>query len=102
MEMGRGGEGVGGKERTTHNTQHPPVEEAACVERATRTETAWKRRSSSSRDQKRRRTRTRTERPHKGAWLSSLAWGGDATPQEENADLPGFHPERMHLLLKGV
>ena len=29
-------------------------------------------------------------------------WGGDATPPEENADLPGFHPERVHLLLQGV
>ena len=28
--------------------------------------------------------------------------GGDATPPEENADLPGFTPERAHLLLQGV
>ena len=28
--------------------------------------------------------------------------GGDATPPEENADLPGFHPECVHLLLQGV
>ena len=28
--------------------------------------------------------------------------GGDATPPEENADLPGFTPEDAHLLLQGV
>ena len=28
--------------------------------------------------------------------------GGDATPPEENADLPGLTPERAHLLLQGV
>ena len=28
--------------------------------------------------------------------------GGDATSPEENADLPGFTPERAHLLLQGV
>ena len=27
--------------------------------------------------------------------------GGDATPPKENADLPGFTPERVHLLLQG-
>ena len=28
--------------------------------------------------------------------------GGDTTPPEENADLPGFSPESAHLLLQGV
>ena len=28
--------------------------------------------------------------------------GEDATPPEENADLPGFHAERAHLFLQGV
>ena len=28
--------------------------------------------------------------------------GGDATPPEENAELPGFSPESAHRLLKGV
>ena len=28
--------------------------------------------------------------------------GVDATPPEENADLPGFTPERAHLLLQGI
>ena len=28
--------------------------------------------------------------------------GGDATPREENADLPGFTPECAKLLLQGV
>ena len=28
--------------------------------------------------------------------------GGDATPPEENTDLPGLQPERAHLLLQGV
>ena len=28
--------------------------------------------------------------------------GGDVHPPEENADLPGFPPERAHLSLKGV
>ena len=28
--------------------------------------------------------------------------GGEATPPEENSDLPGFTPERAHLLLQGV
>ena len=28
-------------------------------------------------------------------------WGGDMPPPEENADLPGFTPERVHLLFQG-
>ena len=28
--------------------------------------------------------------------------GGDATPPEENLDLPGFNPEYSHLLFQGV
>ena len=28
--------------------------------------------------------------------------GGDKLPPEENSDLPGFTPERAHLLLRGV
>ena len=28
--------------------------------------------------------------------------GGNVHPPEENADLPGFTPERAHLLLQGV
>ena len=28
--------------------------------------------------------------------------GGDTTPLEENADLPGLIPEHAHLLLQGV
>ena len=27
--------------------------------------------------------------------------GGDVPPPEENADLPGFHPERAQRLLQG-
>ena len=42
------------------------------------------------------------ERTHGGPQSRSLAWGGDAKPPEENADLPGFHSERAHLLLQGV
>ena len=34
--------------------------------------------------------------------MISLAWGGDATLPEENADLLGFTPERVHLLFQGV
>ena len=30
-----------------------------------------------------------------------LCWGG-SHPPEENADLPGIHPEHAHLLLQGV
>ena len=38
-----------------------------------------------------------------GPQLRSLAWGGGgATPPEENAKLPGFTPERAHLLFQGV
>ena len=43
-----------------------------------------------------------TERSQGGARRRPLAWGGDATPPEENADLLGFTPERAHLLLQGV
>ena len=32
----------------------------------------------------------------------SLAWGGGATPPEENAELLGFTPECAHLLLQLV
>ena len=34
--------------------------------------------------------------------MRSYAWGGDATPPEENADLLGFTPEGARLLLQGV
>ena len=34
--------------------------------------------------------------------MRPLAWEGGGTPPEENVDLPGFHPERAHLLLQGV
>ena len=43
-----------------------------------------------------------TERPHGGPRSRSLTWGGTPPPSEENAHLPGFTPERAHLLLKGV
>ena len=42
---------------------------------------------------------TGTERTHSGIQSKSHARGGDATPPEENAYLPGFAPERAHLLL---
>ena len=29
-------------------------------------------------------------------------WGGTCPPPEENVDIPGFAPERAHLLLQGV
>ena len=38
----------------------------------------------------------------RGAPVEVIRVGGDVTPPEENADLPGFHPERAHLLLQGV
>ena len=55
----------------------------------------------------RKRTRTRRKRAGKkipqGAYqLRSLAWGGAASPPEENADLPDFTPERVHLFLQEV
>ena len=34
--------------------------------------------------------------------MRSIAWGGDATPPEENANLPGFTLGSAHLLLQGV
>ena len=37
-----------------------------------------------------------------GAPVEVTCVGGDTTPPEENADLPGFHPERAHLLLQEV
>ena len=37
-----------------------------------------------------------------GALVEVTRIGGDATPPEENADLPVFHSERAHLLLQGV
>ena len=38
----------------------------------------------------------------RGDRLRTLAWGGMPPPPEENADLLGFIPERVHLLLQGV
>ena len=38
----------------------------------------------------------------KGSPVEVIRVGGDMPPPEENADLPGFHPERAHLLLQGV
>ena len=38
----------------------------------------------------------------RGALLEVTHVGGEATPPEENADLPGLTPERAHLLLQGV
>ena len=43
-----------------------------------------------------------TEIPQGGSRSRSLAWGGGATPLEENADLPGCTLERVKLLLQGV
>ena len=37
-----------------------------------------------------------------GAPVKVTCVGGDATPPEENVDLPGFIPECAHLLLQGV
>ena len=45
---------------------------------------------------------TGTERTHGPPCSRSHAWGGNSTPLEENADLPGFAPESAHLLLQGV
>ena len=36
----------------------------------------------------------------RGKKLEVIGRRGDDTPQEENADLPGFTPERAHLLLQ--
>ena len=60
----------------------------------------WQRRKRKKRSITRRGTGT--ERPHRGPQWRSLVWGGNSTPLEENADLPGFHPESAHLLLQGV
>ena len=38
----------------------------------------------------------------RGALVEVTRVGGDATPPEENSDLPGFTPERAHLLLQGA
>ena len=38
----------------------------------------------------------------RGGPVEVTCMGGDATPPEENSDLPGFHPEYSHLLLQGV
>ena len=38
----------------------------------------------------------------RGDLVEVTRMGGDATPLEENTDLPGFTPERVHLLLQGV
>ena len=38
----------------------------------------------------------------RGAPLEVIHVGGNVPSPEENADLPGFHPERAHLLLQGV
>ena len=40
--------------------------------------------------------------PPRGAPVEVARVGGDVPPPEENTDLPGFHPERAHLLLQGV
>ena len=36
----------------------------------------------------------------RGSPVEVTCVGGGATPPEENKDLPGFHQERMHLLLQ--
>ena len=38
----------------------------------------------------------------RGALFEVTRVGGDMPPPEGNTDLPGFHPEHSHLLLKGV
>ena len=47
-----------------------------------------------------KRERRRTEIPQGGPQSRSNA-GGGAIPPEENADLLGFTPERVHMLLQG-
>ena len=51
---------------------------------------------------RRKRKGIGTEIPHGGHRSRSLTWGGEASPREENADLPGFNLERAYLLLQGV
>ena len=42
------------------------------------------------------------EIPHGAGVVKVTRVGGVLTLPEEDADLPGFHPERAHLLLQGV
>ena len=42
------------------------------------------------------------EIPHGAGVVKVTRVGGVVTPPEEDADLPGFHPELAHLLLQGV
>ena len=80
----------------------PPAETAAGKERANRPVQRPKSPQWSRIPRGQMRRWRRTERPLGGTQLRSLAWGGDATPPEESAELLGFHPARAHLLLQGV
>ena len=46
--------------------------------------------------------RGRDRETPRGAPVEVTCMGGDAPPPEENADLLGFNPERVHLLFQGV
>ena len=57
----------------------------------------------SKEDKEREETeRDRAGETPQGAPVEVTCIGGDVPPPEENADLPGFQPEREHLLLQGV
>ena len=46
--------------------------------------------------------RARDRETPRGGMVDVTCVGGDVNPPEGTADLPGFHPERAHLLLQGV
>ena len=46
--------------------------------------------------------RARDRETPRGPLVEVTCVGGDATPPEENADLPGFTTDRAHRLLQGV
>ena len=55
------------------------------------------------RTRREKRRETGTERPHRGGTGRGHPRGGGACPlPEENAYLPGFAPESVHMLLQGA
>ena len=90
----------GGRRGKNPNTP-APTEDLTNRGRATRPERVERRRGI-QRERREKRRGTGKERPHGGPRSRCHVWGRDATPPEENADLPGFAPKSTHLLLQEV
>ena len=108
----RGGRGGGekrgrGREEGEHSQQNNPLPYRASSQRwddhtAREREEATAEEDPAEQTEEEEEERDRDRETSQGGPVEVTRVGGYATPPEENADIPGFTPERAHLLLQGV